>query len=415
MSDSILGALADIGTAAVGADNMYISDSGAQSKRVSITNLFGSIPVNVGVTGNITASGNLVINGTTASLNVGTVDIESNLPTINNGEAGAGVTAGISGFEVDRGSSTNFQFVFRESDDVFSVGPVGSLQPVATREDAPVDEGIPFWDDTAKRFDTDSEFIFDGTNFGLGTATPTATLGCDGSAVFNESGDDVDFRVEGIGRPDALFVQGSDGNVGIGTASPTENLHLKSSVAAHPVLLIENNNSDFNPCALRFKKDGTTPADGDRLGQIDFFGDDDGGSASLFGLIRCDSSDISAGNEGGKVLIQATMAGSLIDLAIFSGYNGTVNQGEIIFNESGADIDFRVESVGHPNALFVQGSDGNVGVGTIDFGSGSGGVMGIVNATAPSGTPTGGGVLYVEAGALKYKGSSGTITTIANA
>ena len=35
--------------------------------------------------------------------------------------------------------------------------------------------------------------------------------------------------------------------------------------------------------------------------------------------------------------------------------------------------------------------------------------------TAPTGNPTGGGYLYVEAGALKYRGSSGTITTIANA
>lgn len=35
--------------------------------------------------------------------------------------------------------------------------------------------------------------------------------------------------------------------------------------------------------------------------------------------------------------------------------------------------------------------------------------------TAPTGNPTGGGYLYVEAGALKYRGSSGTITTIAPA
>ena len=34
---------------------------------------------------------------------------------------------------------------------------------------------------------------------------------------------------------------------------------------------------------------------------------------------------------------------------------------------------------------------------------------------APSGTPSGGGYLYVESGALKFKGSSGTVTTIANA
>jgi hypothetical protein len=33
--------------------------------------------------------------------------------------------------------------------------------------------------------------------------------------------------------------------------------------------------------------------------------------------------------------------------------------------------------------------------------------------TAPTGNPTGGGYLYTEAGALKYRGSSGTVTTIA--
>jgi hypothetical protein len=43
-------------------------------------------------------------------------------------------------------------------------------------------------------------------------------------------------------------------------------------------------------------------------------------------------------------------------------------------------------------------------------------VMYIANATTvPASNPTGGGVLYVEAGALKYRGSSGTVTTIANA
>ena len=58
---------------------------------------------------------------------------------------------------------------------------------------------------------------------------------------------------------------------------------------------------------------------------------------------------------------------------------------------------------------------GNIGLGGSSFGSGTM-VMFIANATAvPSTNPTGGGVLYVEAGALKYRGSSGTVTTIANA
>ncbi len=42
------------------------------------------------------------------------------------------------------------------------------------------------------------------------------------------------------------------------------------------------------------------------------------------------------------------------------------------------------------------------------------GVIAIGNAnTVPAANPTGGGVLYVEAGALKYRGSAGTVTTIA--
>jgi hypothetical protein len=68
---------------------------------------------------------------------------------------------------------------------------------------------------------------------------------------------------------------------------------------------------------------------------------------------------------------------------------------------------------------FAGGSlavSGNAGVGTsTQFGSGAG-VLGMANATTvPTTNPTGGGVLYIEAGALKYRGSSGTVTTIAPA
>jgi hypothetical protein len=58
--------------------------------------------------------------------------------------------------------------------------------------------------------------------------------------------------------------------------------------------------------------------------------------------------------------------------------------------------------------------DGNVGIGAMtDFGDGAG-VIGIANAAAnPTTNPIGGGLLYVEDGALKYRGRSGTVTTLA--
>jgi len=41
-------------------------------------------------------------------------------------------------------------------------------------------------------------------------------------------------------------------------------------------------------------------------------------------------------------------------------------------------------------------------------------VVGLKNASVvPSTNPSGGGVLYAEAGALKWRGSAGTVTTIA--
>jgi len=60
-------------------------------------------------------------------------------------------------------------------------------------------------------------------------------------------------------------------------------------------------------------------------------------------------------------------------------------------------------------------STGNVGMGVSTFGTSAAKVLGLANATAPTTSPAGMGQLYVESGALKYRGSSGTVTTIANA
>ena len=59
---------------------------------------------------------------------------------------------------------------------------------------------------------------------------------------------------------------------------------------------------------------------------------------------------------------------------------------------------------------------GNIGFRTTSqFGAGRG-VVAIANAAAaPSVNPANGGILYVEDGALKYRGSNGTVTVIASA
>ena len=124
----------------------------------------------------VTITGNLIVNGTTITQNVTTVEIQDNLLLINNGEQGTGVTAGAAGLEVDRGLAINYQFMFRESDNAFVIGEVGVLQSVATRQDAPTNAGIPFWNAASSRFDTNSTFVYNGTSVGVGTDTPLAIL-----------------------------------------------------------------------------------------------------------------------------------------------------------------------------------------------------------------------------------------------
>ncbi len=63
------------------------------------------------------------------------------------------------------------------------------------------------------------------------------------------------------------------------------------------------------------------------------------------------------------------------------------------------------------NKRFAFGIGGTVAV-QANMGAGN---FYIANGTAPGGNPSGGGFLWIESGALKYRGSSGTVTTIANA
>jgi len=90
---------------------------------------------------------------------------------------------------------------------------------------------------------------------------------------------------------------------------------------------------------------------------------------------------------------------------------GNTNPYEIVNRSAGGFVFY-------PTALVLGmtlDASGNLGIGVSTFGTSAAKVLGLANATAPSTSPAGMGQLYVEAGALKYRGSSGTVTTIANA
>jgi hypothetical protein len=76
----------------------------------------------LGTASNVTIStntlyidGNLVVGGNAAQVTRTDTAITDNLIILNKGETGAGVTLGISGVEIDRGSSANVQIRYNDS------------------------------------------------------------------------------------------------------------------------------------------------------------------------------------------------------------------------------------------------------------------------------------------------------------
>ena len=80
----------------------------------------------------------------------------------------------------------------------------------------------------------DGNVDLNGTLDVSGTSTLGGTLTVNAGAVFNEASASVDFRVESNGNANALFVDGSANNIGIGTSSPdaAASLHIKSTSGA---------------------------------------------------------------------------------------------------------------------------------------------------------------------------------------
>jgi len=119
-------------------------------------------------TSQVNMTNGLYVSGTTTYINTENMNISDNLITLNSGETGSGVTLLYAGIEIDRGDYTNYVFLFDETQDNFRIGesgsPTGGTQAVATRQDNPTDTGLAIWNNSTKRFDTDSNLTYSSGN-----------------------------------------------------------------------------------------------------------------------------------------------------------------------------------------------------------------------------------------------------------
>jgi len=146
--------------------------------------------------------------------------------------------------------------------------------------------------------------------------------------IINEDSKDIDFRVESNGNANMIFVDGGNDRVGIGTASPDMQFEVMGAVTAgagnDEELQQWNIGSDNVKAEMKYI---------DAAGTRGYFlGTSTGHDFTL------------KTNDTERIRID---------------YNGNV-----IINDGSADIDFRVESNGNANMIFVDGGKDIVNIGT---------------------------------------------------
>lgn len=141
-----------------------------ESDAISVRNAADTDYVNF-IAKNATFKGDLLVEGQSFVTEAETVEIKDNLLLLNKGEVGAGVTKGIAGLEIDRGTEPNYQIIFDESDNRFKAGEIGDIQCLALRDgdDSMVNRMFTTWDSTTKRLKTtnivpSSSFLYFGEN-----------------------------------------------------------------------------------------------------------------------------------------------------------------------------------------------------------------------------------------------------------
>jgi len=153
-----------------------------------------------------------------------------------------------------------------------------------------------------------------------------------GTIVFNEASADVDFRVESNANTHMLFVDGGNDKIGINNASPARQLHITDTIA--------NNGASLGLTSSDSSTSGS-------FGIIHFGNSTDSSLASIGGFAD-------GATDAGALVFKTEATGGAIEERV------RFSSSEAVFNEGSFDIDFRVESNGQANMLFVDGGNNRV-------------------------------------------------------
>ena len=255
----------------------------------------------------------LSVNGTTITLGDGTAEDTKLVYDGNAKDFYIGLDDSADKLVIGEGSTVGTNNILTITDDTVTLG-----------DGAAVDTAIVF-DGNAQDFYVGLDDSADDLLIGLGSTVGTTPI---------------------ISVDENKDVAIPDGGLTITTSDNTDQLSLVSTDA--------DANSGPN---LRMYRNSGSPADGDVLGAIEFEGRNDNSEDIKYAELFAETYDVSDGTEDGRFFIKTMVGGS-------STHRMYMNFNETNFNEGGADIDFRVESDGSANMLFVDAGNDRIGINT---------------------------------------------------
>jgi len=167
--------------------------------------------------------------------------------------------------------------------------------------------------------------VLTSTGSGVGWEDAAAGFNPDAAVVFNESSADVDFRVESDNLTHALFVQGSDGNIGVGDSSPSYPLEIANANSTS----IAYQRTGVSAKKWGFTSDNDTTIWSNITDSVSAMTLTNAGAATFAGAITANA---------GVVVDNITIDGTEIDLS--SGDLTVDVAGNIILDADGGDIKF---------------------------------------------------------------------------
>jgi hypothetical protein len=187
------------------------------------------------------------------------------------------------------------------------------------------------------------------------------------STVFNEDGNDIDFRVEGLTDDNLLFTDASTDRVGIGTPSPSYKLDIRYPAGGGMALIKDSDSND----GLLFGDMAYSTSDAyqgiKHVGMT--------GSSDYMLLSEGTNTLMSAKGTAGKVYIRGGGNYGSNQILVYGSSGYTENAAieldavagkEIVVNQQQRNVDFRVESNTDEYLLFTDASTDRVGINTSD-------------------------------------------------